>query len=172
MTKREPKPRPLRVVGNLAYVPLTKGYEAVIDADDARLVEPWRWSAKVTKWTVYAERSYRDNGTRFTVKMHRSILGAEAGALVDHRDGNGLNNRRGNLRFATRAENARNRRIGKDNTSGFKGVTFYKPYGTWRAQICVDNHKMHLGYFDTPEGAYAEYCAASERLHGNFSKVS
>lgn len=90
---------------------------------------------------------------------------------IDHIDGDGLNNRIDNLREATHSENLRNRGATTKNTSGFKGVSWHKARRKWQAQIKTNGRKKHLGSFDTPEAAYAAYCAAAEDLHGDFAMV-
>lgn len=91
--------------------------------------------------------------------------------MVDHIDGNGLNNTRVNLRVANSTENARNTRLRKDNTSGFKGVTWHKKNRKWRAVIKVDGGQKHLGMFDTLEAAYAAYCKAALHYFGEFARL-
>jgi hypothetical protein len=110
------------------------------------------------------------NGRWSAARMHREIFGACDGQLVDHVDGDGLNNRRSNLRIATRAENNRNAAVRKDNTSGFKGVHWHKGDGRWQAQIRVAGKRIRLGAFDTPEAAHAAYCEAAARYHGAFAR--
>lgn len=166
--------RPIRIEGNIAYVPLTKGYVATIDAADVPLVEGFNWCAFVTpRWTVYAGRgSSHDDGKHLAIRMHRVIIGAAHGLAVDHIDGNGLNNRRSNLRLATRAQNQHNRGVRADSASGLKGVLRHALTGRWRAYIRVDGKKIHLGYFDTAEAAHAAYSAAAHRLHGEFARTA
>lgn len=94
------------------------------------------------------------------------------GFLVDHRDGNGLNNRWLNLRRATFSQNVCNSKLGRSNTSGFKGVSFDRKSGRWHAQIMLDRKQKHLGRFPTPELAHAAYCHAAERLHGDFARFA
>ena len=91
---------------------------------------------------------------------------------VDHINGCRTDNRIENLRSAVNAENARNRGAQSNNTSGYKGVSFYKSRGNWEANIQVYGKTKRLGYFATPEEAYAAYCKASEELHLEFSRVS
>lgn len=159
--------RPIRVEGNIAYVPLTRGYEAVIDADDAPLIGQWNWQAKVCRnkaknvMGVYATR-WDSRG------MHQMLLKA---SIVDHVDGNGLNNQRINLRSATRSENARNSRRHRDNTSGFKGVSWNKAKQKWRAYITLNGKEKHLGLFSTAEAARDAYAAANALMHGEFGKL-
>lgn len=166
------KYRPIRVDGDLAYITLTKGYEAVIDAVDVHLVDGFNWSAITPRpGGVYARRNNLTAcGKRTAVYMHREILGHPAGFDVDHIDGNGLNNKRENLRIATVSQNAYNSLTPKNNTSGYKGATFHNRFGRWIAKISAEGKSHHLGYFDTPEEAHAAYCEASKRLHGEFAK--
>ena len=105
-----------------AELPLTKGYVAIIDEADLPLVGRWKWSALVTSSTVYAKRNDRGR----IVLLHRVLMGAEGwNARVDHRDGNGLNNCRSNLRLCTQAQNTANQRPQRNKSpewSRFKGV--------------------------------------------------
>lgn len=100
----KPTVRPIRFAADIAYVPLTRGYEAVIDADDAELVGRWNWIAHVKPCKrgegvqVYAVRTEYGGEKRRYIRMHRLIAGTPEGMETDHRDGDGLNNRRGNLR--------------------------------------------------------------------------
>jgi hypothetical protein len=130
--------RPIRVDGDVAYVPLTKGYVAVIDALDVHLVERWNWGAKQDARTVYAKRGFKCGGRQHSLLIHRVILEAPAGVEVDHINGNGLDNRRSNLRLATKSQNMQNMRLSRINTSGFKGVCWDKDRGKWRAHITLD----------------------------------
>lgn len=160
--------RQIRIEGDIAYVPLTRGYEAVIDAADVPLVEGYAWKALVDTRRVYATTEVGGRKAKKSLRMHRVIMDAPSGVDVDHIDHNGINNRRSNMRFCTRSENLQNQRKRLDNTSGFKGVHYYKRTGRWRAYIMRDSKERHLGYFDTPEQAYAAYCRASEYLHGEY----
>jgi hypothetical protein len=166
------KARPIRIEGDAAYVPLTKGYEAVIDAADAPLVGKFNWCVQVDRKTVYAQRNDYSGGKRRTVYLHRVIMGDPDGFQVDHRDGCGLNNRRTNLRIATPEQNQHNQRISRASTSGFKGVCWDKRSGKWRAKIKSGIKYHHLGYFTMPEAAHAAYAEASARLHGEFGRVA
>ena len=165
--------REIRIEGDVAYVPLTKGYEAIIDAADVPLVAGTNWHARVAKRrdgsvrTVYAARDWGD----VKQQMHRLLLNAPSEVEVDHEDCNGLNNRRANLRVATRVENSFNRRIRYDSTSGAKGVTWLKPQQKWMAQIRAHGTPRYLGLFESLEDAKAAYDEASARLHGAFGRA-
>jgi hypothetical protein len=90
---------------------------------------------------------------------------------IDHANGIGDDNRWVNLREASRAENAHNLRTPSTNTSGFKGVHWHAGARRWRATIkCGGNVPIHLGYFDDPSAAHAAYCAAADKLHGEFAR--
>jgi len=162
------KIRPIRVEGNVAYVPLTQGREAIIDAADVPLVAGYNWRLGKGDYEV---RSYRDSGKQIAVYMHREIIRCQAGYEVDHVNGDGIDNRRDNLRAATKAQNAYNVGPRAHNTSGFKGVTFYKPTKKWRAMIMAQGKRRYLGYFTTPESAASAYAAASASLHGEFGRM-
>lgn len=161
--------RPVRIEGDIAYVPLTQGYTAIIDAADVPLADMWNWCAHVQAGRVYAQRTDHSGPKKRKVYLHRAIMGDPDGFDVDHRDGDGLNNRRSNLRKATTSQNLRNQRIRSDNTSGLKCVSL--SHGKWRARITVNGKTKTIGRFPTPEAAYAAYCKASLQMHGEFGRI-
>jgi hypothetical protein len=103
--------------------------------------------------------------------MHRLLIDCPDGMHVDHIDGNGLNNRRANLRIATSGQNQCNRGKSPRNTSGFKGVNWRKKEMRWNAQISVGGKNRSLGFFDKPEEAHAAYAAACAKYHGEFGRA-
>lgn len=103
--------------------------------------------------------------------MHREILGCAANEKVDHRNGNGLDNRRENLRRCTQSENLMNKRMGVNNTSGFKGVSA-TPRGRWRSYINVYGNRMHIGVFDTPEEAATAYDKKAKKYFKEFAVLN
>jgi HNH endonuclease/AP2 domain len=163
--------RPVRVEGNNAFVPLTRGYEAIIDAADAAFVGQWNWFALPKTNTVYAARWGREGEPR-TVRLHRVLLDPPQDLGIDHVNRNGLDNRRGNLRLATRSENMWNSAIQVNNTSGFKGVSWVKRDKKWAASIRVFGKTNYLGYFETAEQAHEAYARASAEMHGEFGRLS
>lgn len=90
---------------------------------------------------------------------------------IDHIDGDTINNKIINIRSATRTQNRQNKGIQKNNTSGFKGVSFKKAHNKWSSRISVNGRRVHLGYFDRSCDAYNAYCAAAERFHGEFART-
>lgn len=107
--------------------------------------------------------------------IHRIIFLMHNGYLprvVDHIDRNRSNNKIENLREATPSQNQHNRAKSKNNTSGYKGVSFNKPYGKWQAAIKVNWKAYNIGYFDTAEAASIAYADAAKRLHGEFARAT
>jgi hypothetical protein len=104
--------------------------------------------------------------------MHRQILGAPPGQQVDHINGDTLDNRRVNLRLATHGQNQHNRGKYRNNKSGYKGVSWDKAAGKWRAQIKFNNKKYNLGRYHDPIEAALAYDAAAIRLHGAFARLN
>ncbi len=164
--------RPIRIEGNQAFITLPRKGKpplfAAIDAADVPLVAMWNWHSCKGNHTTYAARTLLGR----KVFMHRVIMGDPPGIDVDHRDCDGLNNRRGNLRNATQSQNNMNRRLQSNNTSGLKGVSWSKRDSKWQAQIKIQRKAIHLGYFASPEAAHAAYCAASADLHCEFGRAA
>ena len=165
------KIRPIRIEGNIAYVPLTKGYEAVIDASDVPIVEKNNWHAMVSPRSVYAAKNSCRGGKRVMVIMHRLLIQAPDKLEVDHIDGDGLNNSRCNLRLATKAQNAHNSRTPINNTSGYKGVWWNKRDNVFLCRIGVNGKYKHLGSFRCATSAHLAYRKASAELHGAFGRA-
>jgi hypothetical protein len=149
---------------------LTQGQIAIVDDQDYEWLAKWKWCAVRRKNSYYA---LRHEGVRMAQKnifMHRVITNSSDGMDVDHINGNGLDNRRSNLRICTHAENNKNRRKQKNNTTGFKGVS---PSGRkYQAQISVNNKNIHLGTFSTPEDAAYAYDEAAKKHYGKFAKTN
>jgi len=112
----------------------------------------------------YAIRSHSVDGKEIIVAMHRTIMQPPTGLVVDHIDGNRLNNTRANLRVITQQQNLMNRRVFKNNSTGFKGVTFQ--HGKWHARIEKDGQAIHLGFHDDLKTAALVYDCAAILLFG------
>lgn len=172
------KIREIRIEGNIAHVQLTRGYEAVIDASDVGLADKYNWHSKIERrpdgsiLAVYATSKVGIGGRKQrTIRLHSIILTTPDGLRTDHIDGDGLNNRRENLRVATIAQNTHNQRRNIANTSGVKGVTWHKKCGKWMARIKAQGIRHHLGFFDSLEDAAAAYSSASATFHGAFGRT-
>jgi hypothetical protein len=161
----------------MKQIKLTQGYVALVNDEDYERVNAFKWHAYIatrkdgTIKTIYAKRNIpKINGKRTTQKMHRFILGiTDPKVQADHKDHNGLNNQRYNLRQATHTQNGRNTRISTMNTSGVKGVGWHKGAEKWHARIAVDGNRIHLGNFTDKEEAAHAYDAAALKHHGAFA---
>lgn len=155
-------------------VQLTHGQWAVVDDDVYPAVAQWKWQAirgPLGCW--YARRAhYHDDGRIEYRLMHREILGLIDGPMVDHRDGNCLNNRRSNLRACSHLQNSRNTKLNQRNKSGFKGVSWSTAAGKWRASLCINKRQTHLGVFECAEDAARAYDAAAAREFGEFARTN
>lgn len=109
---------------------------------------------------------------RLAYAVHNNIEISDLPRQIDHKDRNTQNNRPQNLRPATHSENICNTGIAKNNTSGFKGVSFKKQTGRWMAKIKIHGKQIHLGYFDTALEASLVRNKAAEKLHGEFARAS
>lgn len=156
----------IEVKGGLAFIGLSNGMESVIDAQDIPIVLGRRWYADLKgSGLVYARSAQWVSGSARMIGLHNLLIGG--GDCVDHKNGDGLDNRRANLRAATFSENARNARLRKDNTTGFKGVK--RVNRRWYAQIRLGAKRIHLGSFATPEEAHAAYAKAAASHFGDFA---
>lgn len=153
------------VDGEVARIPLNKGLEAVVAIADLPKVEGFNWRVVWNGYTHYAVRTELGK----SILMHREIMEAPSGVEVDHVDRDGLNNRRDNLRLATRSQNCVNRGLAKNNTSGFVGIVWHKQSSKWNARIKVDGVRRSLGYYHTKEEASAAYKSARRVLFGEFA---
>jgi len=149
-------------------IPLTQGLFTEVDSKDFKFLSSFKWCAHRKKRTFYAVRN-ETNPPR-TVLMHQQILGVSGRQLVDHRDRNGLNNRRKNLRLASASQNAANSGLPITNRSGFRGVSRYLRGNKcpWVAYITVGGRCKNLGYFSTPEEAAIAYNQAAKLAWGEF----
>lgn len=156
-------------------IPLTKGYVAIVDDEDADLAA-FKWNALISKsGGIYGKRWIRIDGKRYCQTLHRAVMSRVLGRPllrseeVDHIHGNTLDNRRSELRLATSKQNKFNAKRRKDNTSGFKGVYWNKKEKKWIAQIKVDQKRLRLGGFTKPEDAHEAYRIAVVQHRGEFA---
>jgi hypothetical protein len=150
-------------------IPLSKHKFAVVDSRDRELVCRYRWHAKQNKSGIwYAVTT--DLQTRHKVYLHRLLMGFPS-CDVDHRDRDGLNNCRRNLRLATKSQNAANSKT-RLGISGRKGVCRHKNTIRWVARIRLGGRKTHLGVFNTQKEAAEAYNAAAVLCFGSFARGS
>lgn len=144
-------------------IKLTQGQVAFVDDEDYERLSQYKWSAikASPKHPWYAVTNMHTEKGRRSVRMHRVLLGAKSGDVIDHIDGNGLNNTRANLRFCSQSENVRNARKHNASVSKYKGVTPAPQNGRWRAQIQFGGKKIPLGTHASEEmAAFVYNCAA------------
>ena len=146
----------------------------LVDDADYDYLNQYRWHAHQNhgrKW--YVERLIRQDGKWKEVFMHRQILAAPSGMETDHINGNGLDNRRCNLRICTTSENQQNQRAqSRLKSSQFKGVSWREREGKWRAIIQFHNKSIWLGYFISEVKAALAYDAAAKKYFGEFAKTN
>lgn len=162
-------------------IKLTQGQFALIDDDDYERVNQFKWYARYDKKrnTFTALTNIRNNKKQISIYMHRAIMNAtDEKILIDHINHNTLDNRKENLRLCSVNENNYNRKINKNNNSGYKGVHLArynrknKIYIYYRAKIQTDNIEVSLGLFKTAKKAAIAYNEAAKKYHGEFAYLN
>lgn len=150
----------------MKQIALTQGYFALIDDEDFDRVNKFNWKVILDIHTNYASISEKGN----QILLHRFILNLSNKLIeVDHKDRNGLNNQKYNLRSCTRAQNSVNRIITSRNSSGYKGVHYHKQAMKWQARITLDKKIYSLGLFNNPIDAAKAYDVAAKRHFKEFA---
>lgn len=151
-------------------ITLTQGKVALVDDEDFEYLNQWKWFAeKRGSGLVYAVRNVKQK----PLHMHTQIIKTPKGMVTDHINGDGLDNRRCNLRACTHGENMRNRKVGQvNNKSGYKGAHWSKRQEKWKAEIRVNGKSIHLGYFNDLIEAAQAYDRAARKYHGKFAKLN
>jgi hypothetical protein len=152
-------------------IKLSRGMFAFIDDEDFEDLNKYMWCASKHSGKFYALRK-GPRPLKKTILMHREIMKTPNGMKTDHRDGNGLNNQRYNLRICTDVQNGQNQILHKNNTTGFKGVHFNKQRNKFQAQIKVSKKMMFLGNFPSAMSAAVAYDKAAKKHFGEFAKTN
>jgi len=145
-------------------IKLTKGKVAIVDDIDFELLSRYKWHVSYNKGLWYAKTGKRGP------LMHRLLMSPANGFIVDHVDGNGLNNVRSNLRVCTQAQNSRNRKIHKNSKSRVKGVTWREDRQKWRVRIGLDYRSIGLGHYNSKEEAVEAYKNGCQQYHKEFAR--
>lgn len=167
-------------------IKLTKGFTAMVDDEDYDWLCKFNWFANVQKHGVRAVKNKTESDAH--TKMHRMILGiTDKKILVDHKDGNTLNNQRSNLRACNAKQNACNAKSARNSTSKYLGVSLQKTvlkrktktfgertyiYTAWRATIFQNYKQISLGRFKTEQEAALAYNIAAKNIHGEFANLN
>jgi hypothetical protein len=144
-----------------------KNYKVEIDDEDMGRVMAHSWWVSSSPETDGHVICFSTKIGKKIIKLHRFLMGDPPGMVVDHWDGNRLNNRKSNLRICTVRENNMNIGLTGRNKSGYRGVSFSKSNRKWRATISLDKKQLHLGYFDRPDVASAAYEKAADLFYGD-----
>lgn len=165
---------------NTREIALTHGFVSLVDDEDYGKVSQFDWHAKrgSTRRAVWyaAVSLYKEDaekiGKRF-MRMHQLILGfPEIPLVVDHINGDGLDNRRQNLRLADRSQNCMNCSPLKNCSSKFKGVGWHKRVGKWQARICAYGKSRYVGHFSDEIEAALAYDREAINLHGEYAVLN
>jgi len=147
-------------------IPLTLNRHAIVDTDDWDKIRDYLWHTYGPRsGSFYVVMSDKHNKRTL---LHRKIMVAERGEIVDHINHNPLDNRKSNLRLCSHSQNIHHTRITSRNTSGYKGVDFVKSK-YWRARIGIKNKVIELGHYSNPEDAALAYNFAALQYHGEFA---
>jgi hypothetical protein len=141
---------------------------AIVDPDDYQKLSSYDWLLLWRKSDYYAATV--DKG--LIVYMHRFIMNAPKGQIVDHRNHEPLDNRKANLRFAEYWQNCCNKRILKKGTSKYRGVSIAKNSKKWRAVIYYNGIRKDLGLFENEQDAARAYDNAAKLYHGEFASLN
>jgi len=145
---------------------------ALVDNADYTYLARHKWSAHEKHGTIYAERRLVVGGKQAILHMHRIIMGLADGELGDHKNGNGCDNQRHNLRACSTKENIRNQKTRSTNKTGFKGVSWKSNQSKFVAQITVDGKNLNLGCHICPMRAAGTYNKAASEAFGEFARLN
>lgn len=149
-------------------IKLTQGKYALVDAEDFEWLSQWKWYFHSKGYAV--RNCYREGHKQ--IRMHIAILGKNSGHEIDHINGKKTDNRKKNLRFATRIQNSNNRPRNKNNTTGFKGVKAHWTGArfSYQARLWYLGKYIHIGTFKTKLLAHRAYIKKAKELHGGFAR--
>ena len=147
---------------------------ALIDDEDFESVNLYNWRCQISKIrpVIYVRTNVKVNEKLVAVKLHNFLMNPPEGFVVDHKDGDGLNNQRENLRICTDSRNKINVGLRKDNTSGYKGVDFVKRLNKYRSQIRINRKTKYIGIYQTAEEAARSYDETATKLFGEFAYLN
>ncbi len=139
----------------------------MVDDEDFEYLSKYKWTYHHKNYAIRYDYS---NSQKKFLLMHRVIMKAKKGQIVDHKDGNGLNNSKDNLRFCTSSGNMQNSKLAVNNTSGYKGV--FGKENSWRASVGKNGKRYWLGTFKNKIDAVKAYNLKAKELHGEFARLN
>lgn len=166
---------------NMKEIKLTQDKLAIVDDEDFERVNQYKWCYMHDGRVSHTfHTGYKDltkpkrpfNQKNKTIRLHRFILNFPEGMEIDHINGNVLDNRKTNLRICNHSQNLKNCKISKNNTSGYKGITWRKDCNKWFAYIVVNYKQIGLGYFFNKLDAATAYNVAAKKYHGEFARLN
>lgn len=147
-------------------------FEIIIDAEDFNKIKEYYWYVGKKPNAFYVITNINKNNKRTTLKLHRLIMDFPENMDIDHINHNTFDNRKTNLRICKHNKNTKNHKININNTSGFKGVTWFKYTKKWSVGIFSDGNRVHIGYFDDKIKAAMAYNEAAKKYHGEFANLN
>ena len=172
----------------MKLIPLSQGFFAKVDDEDYDILMKYKWCIKRISNCYYAKTSVYTKGKQKFYSMHRIIMKLNNPKIfVDHKDNDGLNNQKSNLRICTSGENMRNKRPKRNGSSKYLGVCWavlkckkkiadgsikIYMYSAWMACIRINNKQKNIGYFKTEENAAIAYNILAEKHHGEFANYN
>lgn len=153
-------------------IPLTKGFVTIVDEADYDWLNQWKWHYSKGRAHRTERIGLRKYNRKIHFLMHRVIKNAPKNMVVDHKDGDALNNCRSNLRICTQCQNTKNQTPRKNTTSKYKGVSWSEERQKWVVFISHDKHHIPLGRYIDEIKAAIVYNEAALKLHGEYAKLN
>jgi hypothetical protein len=153
-------------------IPLSQGQFALVDDDDYQSLNQFKWYAVWAKNSqFYARRREVDSGKE--ISMQNAVLPPRLGLIVDHRKRTEtLDNRKGNLRYATNSQNQANKRVQSNNKTGYKGICWNKRRSRWRVQVWLGGKAVYEKSFVSLQDAIEAHSREATRIYGEFALLN
>lgn len=159
---------------NTRLIPLTQGRVALVDIEDFEELNKYKWQSHRNHASRHKAVTKKPDGKwcYITILMHRFIMKAKKGQEIDHVNGNGLDNRKVNLRFCTRSQNCSNS-VKKNKSKKYKGIYFRdRSGGSWEVMVIFKRQRHFIGIFKNEKEAALAYNEAAKKYHGEFAKLN
>lgn len=153
-------------------IQLTQGKVTLVDDEDYKHLNQWKWYAHKGTKTFYVVRYTNINGKQEIIYMHRIIMNTLNNQEVDHKDHNGLNNQKYNLRNCTKTQNQANKKKRINCSSKYKGVCWHNFAQKWQSLIKINYTQKHLGYYASELEAALAYNKVAKELFGDFALLN